>query len=44
MRFWSKIDSFELSATKVAVSGDQRGTFVAECEHRQDRLALWIQK
>jgi len=34
MRFWSKIDSFELSATKVAVSGDQRGTFVAECEHR----------
>jgi hypothetical protein len=42
--FWSKIDSFELSATKVAVSAGRSGIFIAECEHRQDRLALWIQK
>jgi hypothetical protein len=37
--FWSKIDSFELSATKVAVSEDRSATLVAECEHRQDHLA-----
>ena len=36
--FWSKIDSFELSATKVAVAEGWSGTFIAECEHRQDHF------